>query len=49
MLIDDPALLRDALARALACDAPFVLDVAIDPRTPPLLDEPALIPGKEAR
>ncbi len=46
--VEDPAQLRDALARALGSDGPFVLDVAIDPTTPPLLDEPAS-PGKEAR
>ena len=47
--VQDPALLRDALGRALASDAPYLLDVAIDPTIPPLLDEPALTPGKEAR
>jgi benzoylformate decarboxylase len=46
--VEDPARLRDALTRALGSDGPFVLDVAIDPTTPPLLDEPAS-PGQEAR
>ncbi len=47
--VQEPERLRDALARALGSEAPFLLDVAIDPTTPPLLDEPALTPGKEAR
>jgi benzoylformate decarboxylase len=47
--VEEPARLRDALARALASDTPFVLDVAVDPATPPLLEEPAPTSGKEAR
>jgi benzoylformate decarboxylase len=47
--VEDPTQLRDALARALGAEGPFVIDVAIDPATPPLLDEPAVARVEEAR
>jgi benzoylformate decarboxylase len=39
--VQAPGDLHDALAEALELDSPCLIDVAVDPATPPLLTDPA--------